>query len=174
MSGPQEHTQSTYRFASTSISSAPSPRATKIGWSRPIERMARTGEFTPPGISSSARRYNSAERPSPPANGSDTRVLALPLGVVVGEVVQADLLVLGRRGQDRAIVPVELVLVGDPVEDRVALLLGAPVGHREDGVRPVRIGGALVAVRDPTDRGHLAADLEHPVLGNSPHAHTVG
>ncbi len=48
---------------STSISSAPSPRATKIG-SRPIARIARTGELTPPGISSSARLYSSAERVS--------------------------------------------------------------------------------------------------------------
>jgi hypothetical protein len=33
---------------STSVISAPSARSTKIG-SRPIERIARTGELTPPG-----------------------------------------------------------------------------------------------------------------------------
>ena len=27
----------------------------KIGWSRPIERIARTGEFTPPGSRPTAR-----------------------------------------------------------------------------------------------------------------------
>jgi hypothetical protein len=39
---------------SASTSSAPLASATKIG-SRPIERMARTGEFTPPGINRNAR-----------------------------------------------------------------------------------------------------------------------
>ena len=55
ISGPHEHTQSMYSLPSTSTSVEPSPRAMKIG-SRPIARIARTGEFTPPGISSSARR----------------------------------------------------------------------------------------------------------------------
>ena len=54
ISGPQEQTQSTYSLPSTSKIRAPRPPATKIG-SRPIDRMARTGEFTPPGIRSSAR-----------------------------------------------------------------------------------------------------------------------
>jgi hypothetical protein len=34
---------------------APSPLRTKSGSSIPTARIARTGEFTPPGISSSAR-----------------------------------------------------------------------------------------------------------------------
>src|SRR5438093_10232706 len=36
---------------------APSPRRMKTGSSRPTARIARTGELTPPGMSSSARRY---------------------------------------------------------------------------------------------------------------------
>ena len=54
ISGPHEHTQSMYSLPSTSNSFEPSPRATKMG-SRPMARMARTGELTPPGISSHAR-----------------------------------------------------------------------------------------------------------------------
>ena len=54
INGPQEHTQSTYRLPSTSKSSAPLPSAMKSG-PRPIERMARTGEFTPPGSTRRAR-----------------------------------------------------------------------------------------------------------------------
>ena len=61
ISGPHEHTQSMYSLPSTSNSFEPSPRATKIG-SRPIARIARTGEFTPPGIRPSARRYSSEDR----------------------------------------------------------------------------------------------------------------
>ena len=38
---------------------APSPRPTNNGSSSPTARIARTGEFTPPGMSSSARRNNS-------------------------------------------------------------------------------------------------------------------
>ena len=51
------------RLPSTSSSSAPSPRSMKIG-ERPIERIARTGELTPPGRTSWARRYHSRERVS--------------------------------------------------------------------------------------------------------------
>src|SRR5947207_194927 len=42
---------------------APSPRRMKTGSSRPTARIARTGELTPPGMSSSARRYNSVRVP---------------------------------------------------------------------------------------------------------------
>ena len=55
-SGPHDMTQSRYRFPSTSSRYAPSPRATKNGSSRPTAFIARTGELTPPGMSSSARR----------------------------------------------------------------------------------------------------------------------
>ena len=62
ISGPHEHTQSTYSLPSTSYRSGPAPEAMKIG-SRPIERIARTGELTPPGRTLSARA-NSARSPA--------------------------------------------------------------------------------------------------------------
>src|SRR5918912_1414646 len=115
----------------------------KIG-SRPIARIARTGEFTPPGSSARAR--------------SNSSVLSFPALELVGEVEEADLLELGRRVERRALV--HAGVLGDRVEDRVALLLRAPVRHREDRVGPVRVGGPLVAVRDPAERGHALAVLE--------------
>jgi hypothetical protein len=54
ISGPHEQTQSTYRLPSTSTISAPLARSTKIGV-RPIARIARTGELTPPGRRATAR-----------------------------------------------------------------------------------------------------------------------
>src|SRR4051794_26551391 len=110
-----------YSLPSTSTSREPCPLATKIG-SRPIERIARTGEFTPPGSTARARLNSS--------------VLSFPALEVVGEIEEPDLLEL-RRGVERCAV-VDAGLRGDSVEDRVALLLRAPVGHREDGVGPVR------------------------------------
>src|SRR3954447_5940706 len=86
-------------------------------------------------------------------------VLCFPRRVVVGEVVEPDLLVLGRGVEDGPVFAVEIVLGGDRVEDGVALLLAAPVGHGEDRVRPVGVRGALVAVGDATNRRHPAADL---------------
>src|SRR5919106_6318601 len=112
--------------------SAPSPRATNTG-SRPICRIARTGELTPPGSTRRARSYSSA-----------LRVFSFPPRVLVGEVVQADLLVLGRGIERGAVVRSHSALGRDRVEDRVALPLGAAVGHREDAVRPVRVGRSLV------------------------------
>src|SRR3954452_2138985 len=132
-----------YRLPSTSTISAPSPRAMKIG-SRPIARMARTGELTPPGSSARAR--------------SNSSVLSFPALEVVGEVEKADLLELGRRVERRALVHTRVL--GDRVEDRVALLFRAAVGHREDAVRPVGVGRPLVAVRDPAERGHPLAVFE--------------
>src|SRR3954469_2799230 len=146
-----------YRLPSTSTISAPSPRAMKIG-SRPIARMARTGEFTPPGSSARAR--------------SNSSVLSFPALEVVGEVEEADLLELGRRVERRALV--HAGVLGDGVEDRVALLLRAAVRHREDAVGPVRVGRPLVAVRDAAERGHPLAVLELLALGHLPDAHAVG
>src|SRR3954466_12961143 len=100
--------------------SAPSPRATKIG-SRPIARIARTGEFTPPGRTAWAR--------------SNSSVLSFPALEVVGEVEEADLLELGRRVEGRALL--HAGVRGDRVEDRVALLLRPALGHRGDAVPPV-------------------------------------
>src|SRR5438874_9242705 len=74
----------------------------KIG-SRPIARIARTGELTPPGITSSARRYSSPERVSVSDAVTDglSSVLALPALEVLGEVQEADLLELHRRVERR-------------------------------------------------------------------------
>src|SRR3954463_3838517 len=146
-----------YDRPSTSTSSAPAPLATKIG-SRPIERIARTGEFTPPGSTARAR--------------SNSPVLSFPALEVVGEVEEADLLEL-RRGVERRAV-VDAGLRGDRVENRVALLLRAAVRHREHRVRPVGVRRALVAVRDAAEGGHALAVLELLALGYAPHAHAVG
>src|SRR3954453_4127322 len=129
----------------------------KIG-SRPIARIARTGELTPPGSSAWAL--------------SNSSVLSFPALEVVGEVEEADLLELGRRVERRALA--DPGVLGDGVEDRVALLLGAPVGHREDAVGPVGVGRTLVAVRDAAEGGHPLAVLELLALRHLPHAHAVG
>src|SRR5215212_4369189 len=135
--------------------SGPSPRAMKIG-SRPIARIARTGEFTPPGRTAWARVNSSVlGAPAPCLRGS---VLSFPALEVVGEVEEADLLELGRRVERRALL--HAGVRRDRVEDRVALLLGAAVRHREDAVGPVRVGRPLVAVRDPAVGRHPLAVLE--------------
>src|ERR1035438_2772567 len=123
----------------------------KIG-SRPIERIARTGELTPPGSLSSARLYSSAERVSVSEAVTALDVRALPVLEVLGEIQQADLLELGRGIQRRALV--DPGLLRDRVQHRVALLLGAPVSHREHRVGPVLIRGALVAVGDAAHSRH--------------------
>src|SRR3954453_17619236 len=128
----------------------------KIG-SRPIERMARTGELTPPGRTAWALL--------------NSPVLSFPALEVVGEVEEADLLELGRRVERRTLV--HAGVLGDRVEDRVALLLRAAVGHREDAVGPVRVGRPLVAVADAAERRHPLAVLELLALGHLPDAHAV-
>src|SRR5437868_14151306 len=110
--------------------------------SRPIERIARTGELTPPGRSCWARAKSSAERASdirfrPPVTASGdllatSPVLTFPRLELVREVQQADLLELGRGVERRALG--DAVRLGDRVEDRVALLLRPAVSHREDAV----------------------------------------
>src|SRR3954451_3161954 len=145
-----------YDRPSTSTSSAPAPYATKIG-SRPIERIARTGELTPPGSTARAR--------------SNSGVLSFPALEVVGEVDEPDLLELGRRVERRAVV--DAGLGGDRVEDRVALVLRASVGHREDGVGAVLVGRPLIAVRDAAERRHAPAVVELLARGNLPHPHAV-
>src|SRR6476660_741291 len=114
--------------------------------SRPMERIARTGELTPPGSTRSARRYSSAERSS---RTTSAGVLVFPVPEVVGEVEQPHLLVLGGRVQGGAFLDPRIGR--DGIEDGVALLLRAAVRHREDRVGPVLIGGPLVAVRDAPD-----------------------
>src|SRR4051794_5852525 len=54
-SGPHDCTQSRSRRPSSVSTYAPSPRAAKSGSSRPTDRIARTGELTPPGITFCAR-----------------------------------------------------------------------------------------------------------------------
>src|SRR5437764_874948 len=119
--------------------------------SRPIARMARTGELTPPGSTATARSYSVAERLSEredvTTGRSDAGVLALPLPEGIREVEHPDLLELGGGVQGGALR--DAGLLRDGVQDRVALLLGAPVGHGEQRVRPVGVGRPLVAVGDP-------------------------
>src|SRR3954468_18221668 len=146
-----------YSLPSTSTSRDPWPLATKIG-SRPIERMARTGEFTPPGRTARAR--------------SNSPVLSFPALEVVGEVEEADLLELGRRVEGRAVL--DAGLGGDRVEDGIALLLRAAVRHREDGVGPVRVRRPLVAVRDAAEGRHPLAVVELLALRHLPDPHPVG
>src|ERR671932_160038 len=103
-----------------SNSSAPEPRSTKIG-SRPMDRIARTGEFTPPGSTGSARRYSSAERVSVSEEGALTSgrtMLGLPGAERLREVEHAHLLEL-RRGVERRPLG-DAGLGGDRVEHGVA------------------------------------------------------
>src|SRR3954470_6431104 len=156
----------------------------KIG-SRPIWRIARTGELTPPGRTCWARRKRSViviplcsavpfDRYAPIRNSRSSRVGSFPSGVVLGEVVEANLLVLGRGVEGGALVRSHPALGGDRVEDRVALLFRAAVGHREDAVGPVLVGRPLVAVGDAAEGGHATADLEDLLLRHLPDAHAVG
>src|SRR5437660_7328311 len=160
------------RLPSTSTISAPSPRAMKIG-SRPIARMARTGELTPPGMSASARRYCSAERVSvsDTVTGSRSSVPALPGREVLGEVQQPDLLEL-RGGVQRGALA-DAGARRDRVEHRITLLARAPVRHREDRVWPVRIGGPLIAMRHSSHGRHARAELGDLLLRHLPYAHPV-
>src|SRR5579875_1532918 len=97
---------------STSLMCEPLPESMKMG-SRPIERIALTGELTPPGITRCARPYRAL----------DAGVLAFPVAVVIREVQKADLLELGR-GVERGALG-DAGLLGDRLEDRVAFLLRA-------------------------------------------------
>src|ERR1700743_960749 len=90
--------------------------------------------------------------------GSDPGVRALPVAMRRGEVFEPDLLELGRGVEDRAVA--DAGVGGYRFEDRVARLLGATVGHREDRVRPVGIRRPLIAVADAAERGHPGAELE--------------
>src|SRR3954464_11842811 len=119
-------------------------------------------------MSVSARSYRSADLVMRRSLG----VRRLPLLELLGEVQEPDLLELGRRVERGALA--DAGVLGDRREDRVALLLRPPVGHREDRVRPVLVGGALVAVRDAAERRHAAPDLADALLRDLPDAHAVG
>ncbi len=58
--GPQEQTRSTYSLPSTSVSQAPLARRMKRGVP-PTALNARTGEFTPPGVTAWARSKSALE-----------------------------------------------------------------------------------------------------------------
>ena len=59
--GPQEHTRSTYSRPSASVRYGPDPRTMNRGVP-PTAPNARTGEFTPPGVTWSARENRSSLR----------------------------------------------------------------------------------------------------------------
>src|SRR5579859_7013281 len=58
--GPQLHTRSTYSRPSASVSQGPWPETMKRGVP-PTALKARTGEFTPPGVTTDARSNNAWE-----------------------------------------------------------------------------------------------------------------
>ncbi len=58
--GPHEHTRSTYSRPSTSVMYGPRPLAMKRGVP-PTARKARTGEFTPPGVTSRPRAKSACD-----------------------------------------------------------------------------------------------------------------
>ena len=95
----------------------------------------------------------------------------LPRRHRVVEVLEARLLELADRVEDGVLGQARLL--GESGEDGLALLLVAPVRHREEAVRPVRVDGPLVAVRHAAVRGHDPARLVDPVLVDDPHAHAV-
>src|SRR5215218_4959310 len=59
--GPHEQIRSTYSLPSTSVSQAPLAEAMKRGVP-PTALNARTGEFTPPGVTARARSKSSSDR----------------------------------------------------------------------------------------------------------------
>src|SRR5438552_9677977 len=58
--GPHEHTRSTYSRPSASVRYGPAPRTMNLGVP-PTARNARTGEFTPPGVTADARSNSDCE-----------------------------------------------------------------------------------------------------------------
>ena len=58
--GPQEQIRSTYSFPSTSVSHAPFASRMKRGVP-PTALKARTGEFTPPGVTAFARAKSASD-----------------------------------------------------------------------------------------------------------------
>ena len=69
--GPQEETRSTYSRPSASVRYGPRPLTMNRGVP-PTARNARTGEFTPPGITRWARANSSAETGAAETGESDT------------------------------------------------------------------------------------------------------
>src|SRR5207244_10009080 len=110
-------------------------------------------------------RRSGSRRPRP----GPLRPLGLPALVVVDEVLEADLLELGRRVERGAVL--DAGVGGDGVQDRVALLLRATVRHGEDRVRPVLVRWALVAVGDPAEGGHPWTELRDAPVRHPADAH---
>src|SRR5919197_5152920 len=70
--GPQEHTRSTYSRPSASVRYGPLPDTMNRGVP-PTARNARTGELTPPGVTTEARSNSDCETGA--SYGKDTAIL---------------------------------------------------------------------------------------------------
>src|SRR5918994_60797 len=107
-----------------------------------------------------------------PESAQDACVEALP-GLHLGrEVAHPRLLVLAG-GVEGGVV-CKSRLLGHGLEDVLALLDAAAVDHGEDGVRPVFVGGSLVAVGDGLVVGEGVAYLVDTLVWHPPHPHRVG
>src|SRR5215204_281822 len=87
------------------------------------------------------------------------------------EVTHPRLLVLAGRVEGEPLGDARLL--GHGVQDVLALLDAAAVDHAEDGVRPVLVGGALVAMGDRLVVGEGVADLVYTLFRHLPDAHRV-
>src|SRR5829696_6976762 len=99
------------------------------------------------------------------------RVEPLPGLHLGGEVADPRLFVLAR-GVEGGVLG-QAGLIGHRGQDGLAFLLRAAVDHREDRVRPVLVGGALVAVGNRLVLGEHLADLFYALVRDLPHAHRV-
>src|SRR5919107_4117712 len=101
----------------------------------------------------------------------DASVQLLPGLHLRRKIAHPRLLVLAGRVQGEALR--QTSLGGHHVEDRFTLLLRTSVDHTEDGVRPVLVDRALVAVGYRLVLGERVADLLYPRLGHLPDTHRV-
>src|SRR5919112_6117274 len=101
----------------------------------------------------------------------DASVQFLPGLHLRRKVAYPRLFVLAGRVQGEALR--QTGLGGHRVEDRFTLLLRAAVDHTKEGVRPVLVDRALVAVGDRLVLGERVADLLYPRLGYLPDAHRI-
>src|SRR3712207_6211559 len=104
-------------------------------------------------------------------SAEDAGVEPLPGLHLRGEVAHPRLLVLAG-GVEREPLG-DAALDGHRVQDALALLDATAVDHREEGVRPVLVRRALVAVGDRLVVGENAADLVYPLDRHLPDAHRV-
>src|SRR5215218_3612779 len=107
-----------------------------------------------------------------PESAQDARIEAFP-GLHLGrEVAHPRLLVLAGGVEGGVIC--KAGLLGHRCEDVLALLDGAAVDHREDGVGPIFVGGTLVAVGDGLVVGERVTHLVDAFVGHPPDPHGVG